>query len=235
MDLIPVRRHPGRFVRVVVLGALSAGLWSLSSARAADSSRAIEDHVLPRSGVRFETLNLPAIPVFVPRVEHGGKIETLRRRDIAAELRIVTGLPLNERGKDPLPPPLPRVSCRFEEYSAVDHAWFVDLMAWFRREIHHLAVTYRAQTWDCDNFSLALNAFADLAQVDAPRRDPPRLIGRLIVTQKFAWGGTPAGGAHEVVIFRSDLAWWVSEPQSGAMVPLNEYPNRRHIQEALFN
>lgn len=217
-----------------MFGGLGVGLL-LSAAHATEAPPEITEQVLPRGGVQFERLTVPAPPVYVPHVEHRGTVERLRRRDVVGELRVATGISLNERGQAALPAPLPRVSCRFEHYSAVDHAWFLDLIAWFRGEMKRLGVTYRAQTWDCDNFSLALNAFADLAQVQAERRDPPRLIGRLIVAQQTAWGGTPAGGLHEVVIFRSERAWWVCEPQSGALIPLTDYPNRRHIREVLFN
>jgi len=216
-------------IRWLGIGLLAA------TAQAAESAPVLTDEILPRSGVQFDRLRLAEIPVYQPHVEHRGTVEQLRRKDVAAELRFATGLELHERGHAALPAPLPRVSCRFEHYSAIDHAWFLDLIAWFRREVRHLDVSYRAETWDCDNFSLALNAFADLAQLRSERRDPPRLIGRLIVAQRNAWGGTPAGGIHEVVIFRSERAWWVCEPQSGAVIPLTDYPNRRYIQEVLFN
>lgn len=221
---------PVRALRVRCLGLV------LASATVVQAQRpTIEDHVLPPSGVQFERLSLADLPIYVPHVEHRGTVEQLRRKDVVGELRIATGLDLHERGHAALPAPLPRVSCRFEHYSAVDHEWLLDLIAWFRREIRRLGVSYHAETWDCDNFSLALNAFADLAQLRSERRDPPRLIGRLIVAQHTAWGGTPAGGIHEVVIFRSGRAWWVCEPQSGAVIPLTDYPNRRYIQEVLFN
>lgn len=192
------------------------------------------DEVLPPSGVRFETRKLSLLPAYRPRLV-GGEVETLARRDLVAELRIATGIRLNERGADPLPAPLPRVSCRFEAYSAVDHAWMRELVAWFRKEAEHLHLDFRPESWDCDDFSKSLNAFADLAQLGSPTVDAPRLIGRLVVEQRHPWAGTPAGGTHEVIVFRSEKAWWVCEPQSGEMVSLLLYPNRAHVREILLN
>ena len=194
-----------------------------------------DPEIVPRSGVTFEQLTLKAIPPYRARQRPDGRYETLRRPDLVAELRLVTGLALNERGADLLPAPTPRISCRYETYSVVDDAWFRDFNDWFRDELRALDLKFRQQVWDCDDFSLSLNAFADLALLLARDHPPPQLIGRLIVEQANPWGGTPAGGLHEVVIFRSQSAWHVVEPQTHTVTTLQSYPNRGFIQEILFN
>lgn len=214
--------HPGLFRAVL-------GLLLAVTAAAADPE------IVPPSGVKFERLRLRELPVFVPRVNGAKGIEVLTRKDITAELRMVTGIDLHERGQNPLPPPLPRLSCRFESYSVIDHDWMTELLDWVRLEEKHLGLNFRAETWDCDDFSIMANAMADLAQLKSSQHHPPHLIGRLIVGQANAWAGVPAGGTHELVIFRSGRAWWVAEPQNGTMASLWEYPNRRHIREILFN
>lgn len=212
-------------------GLFRPALWLLLAVTAA----AADPEIVPRSGVTFERLRLRELPVFVPRVNGAQGIEVLTRKDLLAELRMVTGIDLHERGTNPLPPPLPRLSCRFEAYSVIDHDWMTALVDWVRLEEKKLGLDFRAETWDCDDFSLMANAMADLAQLRSDEHQPPRLIGRLIVAQAGAWAGVPAGGTHELILFRSGRAWWVVEPQNGTMVSLWEYPNRRHIREILFN
>ncbi|AOS43648.1 hypothetical protein Verru16b_00700 [Lacunisphaera limnophila] len=194
-----------------------------------------EDDFIPPSGVKFETLKFKPIPAYRPGRGPDGNYETLRRAELVAELRLLTGVKLNERGTDLLPAPVPRISCRFELYSAVDDAWFAEFNEWFHRELWDLGLTYRKEDWDCDDFSLALNALADLALLQAGEHPAPQLIGRLIVRQVKPWGGTPAGGVHEITLYRSGSGWYVAEPQTRAIIALRDYPNRQHIQEILFN
>lgn len=108
-------------------------------------------------------------------------------------------------------------------------------MRWFTESVDKYDLTYQKEKWDCDDFSRLANAMADLARVKSNYLGPPQLIGRLVVAQVAAWAGTPAGGNHELIIFRSGAAWWVAEPQNGTMVSLWDYPNRRHIREIYFN
>lgn len=198
-------------------------------------SAAEDPETIPRSGHKFELLKFKPIPRYAPRQQHDGSYEVLSRKDVVGELRLSTGVHFNERGNALLPPPQPRISLRYEFYSAIDDDWFATFNDWFHRELDKLDLRYRKESWDCDDFSMALNAFADLALLLAEEHPPPQLIGRMLVQQVHAWAGTPAGGIHEVVIFRSGTAWHVVEPQNRTMCALLDYPNRHTIREILFN
>lgn len=191
--------------------------------------------LIPPSGAKFERLKIKNLPAYRAQRDPEGAYSRLTRPEIVAELRLITGLALNERGADLFPPALPRITCRYEQYSAVDHAWFLDISHWFREELRQLGLTYHRQSWDCDDYTMALNAFADLALLRAKDHPPPQLLGRLLVRQVHPWAGVPAGGVHELVIVRTGAGWHVLEPQNHTLVKLRDYPNRVFVREFLFN
>jgi hypothetical protein len=193
------------------------------------------DEVIPRGSRKFEVLSIPAMPAYEPATARNGDVLTLSRTEIVAELRELTGVKLNERGADLLPADEPRISCRYEQYSAVKAAWFKRYVRWFEKELRALGLTYQREMWDCDDFSMALNAFADLALLRNKSHPPPHLIGRLVVYQDRRWSGVAAGGLHELVIVRTERGWQVVEPQTGEIESLEEYPNRDAVKEVLFN
>jgi len=191
--------------------------------------------ILPPGGVEIRINRVDAVPPYRAELGDDGKPVLLTRTQIVAELREITGLALNDQGGELLPPPFPRVFCRFETYSVVNHRWFESLIHWCTGQVRFLGLTYRRENWDCDDYSMAYNAIADIAQLRAQTPAPPRLVGRLIVQQKVAWAGTPVTGAHEVITFRSGKSWWVCEPQNGTKILLKNYPNREHVREIMFN
>lgn len=199
-------------------------------AAASDSGESI-----PRSTAQFERIALPAMPAYEPATRRDDTVLTLSRGEIVAELRQLTGVKLNERGADLLPADEPRISCRYELYSAVNASWFKRYLRWFEKELRALGLTYQRETWDCDDFSMALNAFADLALLRNKAHPPPHLIGRLVVYQDHRWSGVAAGGLHELVIVRTERGWKVVEPQTGDIEDLEDYPNRNAVKEVLFN
>ncbi len=195
-----------------------------------------EPEVVPRSGIIFEVMPLTRPPPDQACRKPDGRFATLTRAQILAELRTITEKDLHERGDGPLHAPLPRLSCRFETYGAVDHRWFTAFARWVSHDLfRHFGLSYRKESLDCDNYSLTLNAFADIAQIESPTQQPPHLIGRMIVYQRFPWANVPAAFSHELVIFRSGKGWFVLEPQNGFIVALARYPNRETIMEVLLN
>ena len=224
--------------RLPILCLLLVALSLFGPAAAAPTPPApdADTQVIPRSHRQFERLTLAPIPVYQPARGTDGQLVVLTRQQILDELRSIGQVMFKERGHDPLPPPTPRISCRFDSYAAIDDAWFASYLRWFRKELSHLHLSYRPENWDCDDFSLALNAFADLAQLGEKQRTPPHLIGRIAVQQLYPWGGVAGGQEwHEIVIYRSATGWWVVDPRSGITGPLSDYPNRFLIREVLFN
>jgi hypothetical protein len=216
-------------------GGLRAALAGAALLVAVSVPAGTDPDLIPPSGIKFESLKLKPIPAYRPFRDTYGNYLTVTRREIVEQLRLITGLELHERGSDLLPPPLPRISCRYERYSAVSDSWFKEFTEWYRRELWRLDLNYRKESWDCDDFSVALNAFADLALLLDKEHPPPQLIGRLVVRNNRAWAGVHAGGVHEIVIFYSGSTWHVYEPQSNTIGTLWEYPNRTFVREVLFN
>lgn len=193
------------------------------------------DEAVKRSGYRFEHIPLEVVPAYDPARGPDGRFVSISRPAIVQELRELSGVALKERGANLMPPDMPRVICRYDSYSAVDDVWFKQFLAWFKKELKVLGLSYRSETWDCDDFSWSLNAMADLALLRTKAHPAPHLIGRLVVSQEEEWAGVSAGGLHELVIYRSGSGWHVVEPQNGKTVALAKYPNRRGIREVLFN
>jgi len=218
-------RHPSARA-VLAAFTLAGGMFA---------APAVDSDILPPGGLAIPVHRLEAIPPYRAELGRDGQPVRLTRAQILAELRALSGVALNDQGDALVPPPFPRVTCRFETYSVVNHRWFGNLIFWCRGELRFEGLSYRTENWDCDDFSTAYNAIADIAQLRARQPAPPRLVGRLIVRQAHAWAGTPAVGLHEVVIFRSGKSWWVCEPQNGVKVRLEKYPNRGSIREIMFN
>lgn len=183
----------------------------------------------------FARLPIPAMPAYEPALRRDGQVETVTRTEIVAELCRLTGKQLNERGTDFLPADEPRITCRYETYSVVHAGWMKSFVKWFEKELKVLGLTYQDESWDCDDYSVALNAFVDLALLRNKSHPPPQLVGRLVVYQDRRWAGVRAGGVHELVIVRTERGWLVVEPQSGEFGKLDDYPNRESVKEILFN
>lgn len=202
------------------------------------AAQSADPEILPPGGVPIEVHEIEAIPPYKAELGDDDKPVLLTSSQIIAELREGTGMgaALNGQGPDAvIAMPFPRILCRFDSYSVVHHGWFKDFSFWCYLQVKSMGLSYRAENWDCDDYSQAYNAIADVAQLRARVAMPPRLIGRLVVRQEVTWAGVHATGLHELIIFRSGKGWWVCEPQNSTMIQLVKYPNRGNIREILFN
>lgn len=113
----------------------------------------------------------------------------------------------------------------------VSHEWLEQAVVWARDAAWRTDLnTYVPEAWDCDDFA---SAFALVAKISAKRanvRAQP-LLARIYVVQEKAFGNVPAGGRHALCAFLSDRGLFVLEPQSFALVPLAQYPNRHAITD----
>ncbi|MBI3884645.1 MAG: hypothetical protein HY302_02785 [Opitutae bacterium] len=129
----------------------------------------------------------------------------------------------------------PIVRHRSREFVVLDHGWLRRFLEWqrhFRWKFDH---EFQAELLDCDDYSLGMVAFVDLAMLRAGAQSSPALVGRLVVHQAEAWANVGAGALHEVVLVATDRGLFVVEPQDGRMVELENYPNRAHLRWLVLN
>lgn len=129
----------------------------------------------------------------------------------------------------------PIVRHRSREFVVLDHGWLRRFLEWqrhFRWKFDH---EFQAELLDCDDFSLGMVAFVDLAMLRAGAQSSTALVGRLVVHQAVTWANVRAGALHEVVLVATDRGLFVVEPQNGQMVELENYPNRAHLRWMILN
>jgi hypothetical protein len=132
-------------------------------------------------------------------------------------------------------PSYPRIISGPGPWAPLDYDWVLSYSSWFQNQMRRLGLRYRPDAWDCDKYSMAFCSFADIAAMRADPALQAPLVGRMVVYQKYGWGEIPAGGMHEVVLFRSSKGWRVYEPQTGSMCALQFYPNRNLVQVVYFD
>lgn len=138
--------------------------------------------------------------------------------EIAGEIKRVTGR-------------TPLISYTRSDFVRPDHRWLLDFEQWFRGLAKNLKIGYVDETWDCDNYARCFVAFADVAALKGGESRGSICVGWATVSNRRAFGGIPAGGAHAIVIVGTSAGLFAIEPQTGVMVPLTQYPNRDEIAE----
>lgn len=124
---------------------------------------------------------------------------------------------------------------RHDVFLVADHGWLRRFLDWQRHFHWSFDHRYQSEVFDCDDFSVNMLAFVDLAMLRTGSHAQPALVGRLIVWQRNSWARTRAGGLHEVVLFATNRGLHVVEPQNGSLIPLAEYPNRMHLWQLILN
>lgn len=113
-------------------------------------------------------------------------------------------------------------------FTPVSHEWLVAAAEWSWHFAKARGTSYTPESFDCDKFALGFAFAANLAASDAGVKAQP-LVARIHVQQGEAFGGVGAGGGHALNAFFSDRGLFVYEPQSRALVPFDQYPNRHAI------
>lgn len=131
---------------------------------------------------------------------------------------------------------LPGVPVYFSDaaYSRVSHVWLEEMIPWSWRTQMALGFIFKANTRDCDKFSLGLFLAATNAAANAGLEATP-LFARLVVSQEHDFAGVPGArntrhGLNGIYTDRPPH-FWILEPQASGsgrprLVPLAEYPNR---------
>lgn len=198
---------------------------------------ALASSVLPLSATIFEATDgkipaaeewqpayvaVPRVPPFEPATAGSGEPLVLTLEQIRAQFAAAgANWPVLRHGQD--------------AFLAADHGWLRRFLDWQRHFHWQFDHRYQAEAFDCDDFSVNMLAFVDLAMLRAGSHAQPALVGRLIVWQRNSWAKTRAGGLHEVVLFATDRGLQVVETQNGSLIPLAEYPNRQHLWRLILN
>lgn len=180
------------------------------------------EEVLPQAQTNFpEFLEFNELP-HVEVVKKRGTPVHLEHDVLIAELREVSGS-------------TPEVFARDEWYHVPTQRTMIHLLKWFEQLVWKYDAEYRHEAWDCDDFSMALTTFCEIAAGHDYDLTHGFAWATMIVQQKEGWSRVPAGGLHELVLVHTDKGFLVIEPQNGFHTPLEKYPNRRFIRSVFFN
>jgi hypothetical protein len=118
-------------------------------------------------------------------------------------------------------------------FTPLSHEWLQAACTWSWEFSKATGIGFTQESFDCDKFALGFAFAANVAARKAGVRAQP-LLARVHVQQLAPFGQVPAGGGHALNGFLSDRGLFILEPQSRALVPLAEYPNRRAIFRILI-
>lgn len=197
---------------------LAGGCWLALAVAVAPRAGAAErsDRLEPDFAAlaRLPSVQLAAAPVY-PQ----GAAESWALDEIMAQLGRCTDR-------------MPAINSNRTTFLRPDHQWVVAFKDWFMRVQKSLKLEYRNEVWDCDDFARCFVAFANLAALSSGERRGTICMGWATVTQRRAFGGMRgSGGGHAVVLVGTASGLFVIEPQTGAMAPLRDYPNRGEFEE----
>ncbi|MBI2516479.1 MAG: hypothetical protein HYV95_06135 [Opitutae bacterium] len=215
-------RHAGRIPqlkrRLAVL-AIALGCLPLPAAAAFD----VNDEIVPHAeGWRPAYTTVPRVPAFTAAVSARGGPVVLTLDQIRAQF-IAAGANW------------PVMWHRSSDFLVADHDWLRRFLEWQRYFHWRSDDRYRREVFDCDDFTVRMMAFADLALLRAGAPARPVLIGRLVVRSRHVWANIRAGGLHEVILCATDRGLHVVEPQNGTIIPLADYPNRTGFRMLVLN
>lgn len=119
-------------------------------------------------------------------------------------------------------------------YRVVNYRWMEAFIDWYEFVLKAVGLSYKPEIWDCENYSIGLQAYASLAAVKADAFSEDILVGWLIVRNIHKWAGVSSRGNHAIAFFKSDKGIFVVEPQNGTITHLEKYPNAKYILEVFL-
>lgn len=115
-------------------------------------------------------------------------------------------------------------------YVVPDYNWIAkEYHGYFSWFLYYLGAKYNAEGMDCDNFANFYQqnlVLANLKAGGARHGDVP--CARMVVNQK------DRGIYHALNLIRTNLGWYVVEPQDGQLIALNDYRYRKNITKIVF-
>lgn len=109
-------------------------------------------------------------------------------------------------------------------YTTIDHAWFLDFLAWEWEAERALGIVYTPESFDCEDFALGFSWAVSRAAAKAGVKAAP-LVARIVVITSL---DPPA--RHELIAVATDRGIFVVEPQANAgpfrVWPIETYPKQ---------
>ena len=178
---------------------------------------------IPTSGVaEGEPFKLPMPSDFIPAMDKNGSPQYITAEQIEKTLR--------GHSKE-----FKKLywNWNIKQFIVPRHQWLKELLAVYDTMLDKIDVDAKADTWDCENFSSFLNAFATVRIWKSGYYDTRGAIGWMRVDAKKEWAGLPPV-MHALVFAVTEYGLVVIEPQNGQMVELKDYPNKEFIQEVFL-
>lgn len=209
---------PSQCLRAGLLLAFASSILPLP----VDAFEATDGMIPPAKEWRPTYAAVPRVPPFEPAMAESGEplmltLEQIRTQFAAAGAN------------------WPVLRHRHEVFLVADHGWLRRFLDWQRHFHWKFDHRYQPEVFDCDDFSVNMLAFVDLAMLRVGVHAQSALVGRLIVQQRHGWAKARAGGMHEVVLIATTRGLHVVEPQNGTMIALADYPNRTHLRRLILN
>lgn len=116
-------------------------------------------------------------------------------------------------------------------YNTIDYFFWLEFNNWYKKlkfENGIMAMNQK-ENLDCDNFAMFYKSLLGISFYKSESNKEPG-VGLVVVEQVKPFGGVPAGGLHMLNIVFTSKDWYIFEPQTGQHIPLNKYPNQKHIQ-----
>ncbi|MBI4625295.1 MAG: hypothetical protein HY736_19000 [Verrucomicrobia bacterium] len=198
-------------------------LWRALPLSAATAFEVTDGIVPHASDWRPAEITVPRVPPFVAALAANGGVRLLTLEQIRTQF-VAAGANW------------PATQHRHTEFLVADHGWFQRFLDWQHYFLWEFDHRYQREGFDCDDFSVSMMAFVDLAMLRAGMHSQAAVVGRLVVRQKNRWANAQAGGGtHEVILIATDHGLTVVEPQNRWTIPLEDYPNRAHILRLILN
>ena len=177
--------------------------------------------IMPATSYATEdiTINLPLMENFTPALTSNGSPRYMTAREIEQTFKRYS-------------PEFRKIYYNHDisKFILPSHDWLERLKDVYAILLKLTYIQGKAETWDCENYSQLLNALTTVRIWKAGYYDTRATIGWMQVDAKYEWAGLP-GELHALLFAVTENGFFVIEPQNGQTVRLEEYPNKRFIQE----
>lgn len=121
------------------------------------------------------------------------------------------------------------------KFKVIDYFWFRKFNNWFKKMKFQAGIMAidSSENLDCDNYAMIYKSMSSIASYKSGEKVEPA-IALIIVEQKNAFGGVPAGGLHMLNLIFASNGWYVFEPQTGEWCNFDKYPNQKTIRTIIL-
>jgi len=120
-------------------------------------------------------------------------------------------------------------------FREVDYFFFRKFNNWFKnvKFQNGIMAINQNETLDCDNFAMLYKSLMSVSSYKS-KVDHEPAVALVVVEQRHAFGGVPAGALHMLNLVFTSRAWYIFEPQTGEYIELENYPNQKYIRTIII-